>query len=735
MKVTSSVRAYALAIAVCGGALALALPLDAPASCFVLAVIVASLYGGRGPGLLSIVLTSAAFYYFFLRQHNLLAEPESYPRFAAFLGAVLTVAWIVETRRRARIALEKAFEDISRSESQLRAVVNAIPALAWSARPDGSADFFNQTWLDFTGLPAQETVNWGWTAVIHPDDLDRFTQQWRTILDSGNPAEIEGRLRRSDGEYRWFLFRVNPWRDESGAIVKWYGTNTDIQDRKQAEEALRASERDLRLIVDSIPGLVSTRTPAGKAEFVNRRLLDFYGKSLDEVTASDWSSLVHPEDWDRVLRQWSHSVQTGEPFDGEFRTRRADGVYRWVHSRVEPLRDHEGQIVRWYNLLTDVDDRKRVEEALRASEQNLRLIVDSIPGMVGTYTPAGELEFASQQVRDYTGRTLEELKRWELLIHPAERDEVIKVWSQSVESGRPLDVEFRLLGADGSYRWFHARVVPQKNATGRISRWYGLITDINSEKSAKEALLDTQTRLSRATRFATVGELAASIAHEVNQPLAAVVANGQACLRWLSANPPTLEKAREATERIVRDSKEAGEVVRRIRALFKREASEKAPVDVNEIIGEVLSLLEGEMSKRRVALVTSLQKDLPNVGGDRVQLQQLLFNLLLNGIEAMDSISDGHRTLTVRSSLQPGGAALIEINDSGVGIPDTDKVFEAFFTTKEKGLGMGLTLCRSIIEIHNGRLWAVSQGCGTSFFFTLPAVDAAAREHSVTSKV
>ena len=571
--------------------------------------------------------------------------------------------------------------------------------------------------------------------MIHPDDLDRFTQQWRTILDSGNPAEIEGRLRRSDGEYRWFLFRVNPWRDESGAIVKWYGTNTDIQDRKQAEEALRASERDLRLIVDSIPGLVSTRTPAGKAEFVNRRLLDFYGKSLDEVTASDWSSLVHPEDWDRVLRQWSHSVQTGEPFDGEFRTRRADGVYRWVHSRVEPLRDHEGQIVRWYNLLTDVDDRKRVEEALRASEQNLRLIVDSIPGMVGTYTPAGELEFASQQVRDYTGRTLEELKRWELLIHPAERDEVIKVWSQSVESGRPLDVEFRLLGADGSYRWFHARVVPQKNATGRISRWYGLITDINSEKSAKEALLDTQTRLSRATRFATVGELAASIAHEVNQPLAAVVANGQACLRWLSANPPTLEKAREATERIVRDSKEAGEVVRRIRALFKREASEKAPVDVNEIIGEVLSLLEGEMSKRRVALVTSLQKDLPNVGGDRVQLQQLLFNLLLNGIEAMDSISDGHRTLTVRSSLQPGGAALIEINDSGVGIPDTDKVFEAFFTTKEKGLGMGLTLCRSIIEIHNGRLWAVSQGCGTSFFFTLPAVDAAAREHSVTSKV
>ena len=599
MKVPSPVRLYGLAIIASCIALAVALPLDAPSSCFALAVIVSSVYGGRGPGLLAIVLTSIAFDYFFLPpQRVLIVKPESLPRFVAFLGAVLTIAWIIETRRRTSAALAKAFEEIRRSEQQLREVVNAIPTLAWSVRPDGSADFFNQKWLDFTGLSAKDALNWGWTAIIHPDDRDRLMQHWQRILTAETHAEIEARLRRVDGEYRWFLFRVNPWRDESGAIVRWYGTNTDIEDRKRAEEAVRASEQDLRLIVDSIPGMI------------------------------------------------------------------------------------------WTN------------------------------------TPAGELEFASQPVRVYTGKTLDELKHWDSLIHPDERHRVTTAWLHSLATGVPLDAEFRLRRADGSYCWFRARVVAQYTVSGRISRWYGLMTDISSERSANEALLDTQARLSQATQLATISELAASIAHEINQPLAAVVANGHACLRWLAAGPPALDKAREAAERIVRDGKDAGEVVRRIRALFKKGTFENTPVDLNQIIGEVLSLLAVEMSKRHVALTTCLQQDLPLVEGDRVQLQQLLLNLLLNGIEALNAVPEGSRRLMVRSTLQAGCVAQIEINDSGVGLQNPDKVFEAFFTTKENGLGMGLTLCRSIIEAHLGRLWAVSPGCGTSFFFTLPALEA-----------
>jgi signal transduction histidine kinase len=256
---------------------------------------------------------------------------------------------------------------------------------------------------------------------------------------------------------------------------------------------------------------------------------------------------------------------------------------------------------------------------------------------------------------------------------------------------------------------------------GRLTRWYGLLIDIDDRKIMEDALRSTQTRLSRAMQTATVGELAASIAHEINQPLAAVVTNGHACLRWLSTESPSLGKAREAAERIVRDGKEAGEVVRRIRALFRRTAIEKVALDLNDVIGEVLRLLQGETARRRVIVGTDLGQDLAPVTGDRVQLQQLILNLLLNGIEAMDSVADRPRTLFIRSLREGEDTVRVEIRDSGVGLKDPDAVFEAFFTTKENGMGMGLAICRSIVEAHNGRLWAASGvGPGTTFCFTLP---------------
>ena len=243
----------------------------------------------------------------------------------------------------------------------------------------------------------------------------------------------------------------------------------------------------------------------------------------------------------------------------------------------------------------------------------------------------------------------------------------------------------------------------------------------------EEALRSSQARLSRAIQTATVGEFAAAIAHEINQPLAAVVTNGQACLRWLAAQPPGMAKAHEAAERIVRDGKEAGEVVRRIRALFKQAAVEKIELDLNEVIGEVLHLLNGETTRRRVAVETDLGQDLAPVAGDRVQLQQVVFNLLLNGIEAMDPVVDRPKKLFICSKRPSPETVLVEVRDSGTGLKDPDRIFEAFFTTKENGMGMGLAICRSIIDAHHGRLWAASgEGAGTTFSFTLPVQAAAA---------
>ena len=248
-----------------------------------------------------------------------------------------------------------------------------------------------------------------------------------------------------------------------------------------------------------------------------------------------------------------------------------------------------------------------------------------------------------------------------------------------------------------------------------------LRSQMSERQRAEEALRKTQERLSVASQFATVGELAASIAHEVSQPLAAVVSNGNACLRWLSAQPPNIAKAVEAAERIVRDGKDAGEVVRRVRALFKRAPHEEVTLDLNEVIGEVLSLLQSRTAMRRVIVETDLGPDLPPVIGDRVQLQQLILNLALNGIEAMDPVTDRAKRLFIRSKRESEDAVLVEIRDSGVGLKDPDAVFDAFFTTKENGMGMGLAICRSIVQSHNGRLWAASgEGPGATFCFTLP---------------
>ena len=244
---------------------------------------------------------------------------------------------------------------------------------------------------------------------------------------------------------------------------------------------------------------------------------------------------------------------------------------------------------------------------------------------------------------------------------------------------------------------------------------------IGAKRRIDETLTKTQARLSRATQIATVAEFAASIAHEISQPLSAVVANGQACLQWLSAEPPNLTNARVAAERIIRDGKDAGEVVRHIRALFKKTTPEKIALSVNEVIDEVLSLVYNETVRRGIAIETDLEMELPLTLGDRVQLQQVIFNLLLNGMEAMETVANRPKKLHIRSKLQSSDTILVEIRDYGTGLADSEKVFEAFYTTKEKGMGMGLSICRSIVEAHGGGLGITpSQGPGTTFFFTLP---------------
>jgi PAS domain S-box-containing protein len=360
---------------------------------------------------------------------------------------------------------------------------------------------------------------------------------------------------------------------------------------------------------------------------------------------------------------------------------------------------------------------------LQSSEDRLRLVIDTIPAQVWSTAPDGSVDFINRRWLESTGLSAETTVgwNWSSAVHPDDLTRFVDALHRALAAGEPMESEARLRQADGKYRWFLIRNVPLRDELGNIVNWYGTSIDIEDRKQAEDALRQAQADLAHVNRVNTMGELTASIAHEVNQPLAAVVASGYACLRFLSAQPPSLAKAQEAVESIVRDGTAAGEVVRRIRALFKRAAIEKVKLDLNEVIREVLSLLRGETERRLVLVETDLGKDMAPVMGDRVQLQQLLLNLLLNGVEAMDPVLDRSKKLFIRSKRDGPETVLVEIQDCGVGLKDSEKVFEAFVTTKENGMGMGLAICRSIVEAHNGRLWATSgEGPGATFCFTLP---------------
>ncbi len=494
-------------------------------------------------------------------------------------------------------------------------------------------------------------------------------------------------------------------------------------------EEANVSEEHFRTLVNSVPALVNILTAGGDIEFTNQPLLDYFGRTVEELRGWAGSDVIHPDDLATVSAAWKQSVEAGTPFDLQHRLRRADGRYRWFQGRILPLRDHNNRIVRWYSVLTDIDDLKRAEEQARRSEAFLveaqRLsrtggwMHDIASGTVVTW-PEG----SSEMLRVYGAEPGEDTSApafWFNRIHPEDRQRVLELFTRCEVEKTDYRADYRILLPDGTVKYQHSVGHPVLNASGELVQFVGTAMDTTDQWHAEEALRQTQSRLAQAAQIATVAELSASIAHEVNQPLAAVVANAHACLRWLSAEPPNLAKAAESAERIVRDGKDAGEVVRRIRALFSRAESEKVVLDVNELIAEVVHLLEREAAKRHVGVATHFAEDLPPVVGDRVQLQQLVLNLLLNAIESMDSVLDRPRTISIHSKRRSGNAALIEITDSGAGLRDPDRAFEAFFSTKENGMGMGLAICRSIIEEHDGELWAASdKGSGTTFSFTLP---------------
>jgi PAS domain S-box-containing protein len=606
------------------------------------------------------------------------------------------------------------------NELTFRQMMDGISALVAVLTPDGAVEFVNRQVLDYFGKSLEELKEWTSTDAVHPDDAPGAVAVLSRSLPSGQPYDIELRQRGADGVYRWFHVQGLPVKDEAGGIHRWCILQTDIDERRRAEHALRESERELRQLIDSVPAMIAVADAKGKTEYANRRAIEYLDTTLEEFRDRAMM-FVHPDDQELLKSAWMRCNALGQPMDLAHRLRRFDGAYRWVHVRGEPFLDDRGAILRWYYVFTDIDDQRSAEEALRERERHLRLLVETIPALVSRSTPEGWLDYVDPRVVEYTGRTMEQIDLD--VIHPDDQVSHVRKLHHALETGEAWDDTYRIRRADGAYRWFYDRVEPARDQDGRVVCWYAVKIDINDTREMEETLRSTRRRLSAATQIATVAELSASIAHEINQPLASVVTNAHACQTWLHHQPPNLERAQATLERIIRDGHSAAEVVQRIRALFRATTPVMTLLDMNQIVNEVLRVLSDELRDSCIVVETKLEADLPMIEVDHVQLQQTLINLVHNAIEAMDGVKGRDKSLVI-SSRREGDELLVQVRDHGLGIQHPAVIFDPFFTTKGSGMGMGLSICRSIIEAHGGRIWATAnEDAGTTFSFTLPLSD------------
>ena len=618
----------------------------------------------------------------------------------------------------------------------LRALIETIPGLVVCVLADGSAEFANRAWRKYSGRPLQELTGSGWQTTIHPDDLPTLIREWTLATAAGESFETEARIRRADGEYQWFAIRktLSVSRDQVGKpLLRTLIACEDIQERKQAEDRLQQSEQRWQTAFENSAIGIMMRDRSDRFLAANKAFRNMLGYTELELRRLRSMDVTYEEDRELNLKL-IEELREGkrQHFEMEKRYVRKGGTLVWVRTNVTlvPGTGDVGPCL--FTIVEDITERKKEESERRYIEQRYRVMVETASDAVVCIDEGGAVLLANPATKkvfgydptDLIGKPLtmlmpEYLRRLHengLRRYSATGRRHIN-WQGTELTGLrkggqefPVEISFGELTADG-HRIFT-----------------GFIRDISERKQAEElraSLHATQLELAQVSRLTTMGELAASIAHEVNQPLTAVTNNANACLRLLARHNLDPDVLRRALEEIVGDGTRASTVIARIRAFLKKAPTERKELDINEVIEEVLVLARRELSENRVLLELELTKTLPLVLVDRVQLQQVLLNLIMNGIEAMTAVTDRPRMLWVQSGVEESGDVMVTVRDSGSGLgSEADRVFTPFFTTKTSGMGMGLSISRSLVESHGGRLWTTPNSPhGAIFSFTMPAGD------------
>jgi PAS domain S-box-containing protein len=795
---------------------------------------------------------------------------------------------------------KRAEEVARRSEEELRGFVNAVPAFVWSALPDGAVDFVNEQWLEFTGLPKQDASGWKWQAAVHPDDRSRLVADWRKALRNGQSVQGEVRVRRADGEFRWWFLRSVPLHDAAGNIVKWYGSGVDIDDRKRTESLFTGEKRILEMVAigaslaeildslcrlveeqasgvlasillldgdrlrhggapglpkayaDAIDGIVigpsagscgtaayrgepvivadiatdplwatyrdlalphslracwstpvfssqgkviatfamyhrEPRRPARRDQEIIDQITHLAGVAIQQKAAQEklqrseaylaeaqklthtggwvWdarsqkvlycseemfriygldpreSSLtrenfrqrIHPEDRDWVEKRFEKVLREKKDGFAEYRVRLPDGTVRYINASGHPVLDEDGELIEFVGTAVDVTERKRTELERRRLASLVEQAADLMAiADLGGGTPI-YLNKAGLKMVGFDSWEEARTRRGIHYMFPEDRQFVNEVlWPTVLEKGCwSGEMRFRHFKTGEPIPILYSAFRIDDPETGQPVNVGNVCRDITERKRAEAEARESDRRyremqmeLAHANRVATMGQLTASIAHEVNQPIAATVINAEAALRWLGAGSLNPEEVRQALTSIIKDGNRAAEVINRIRALIKKAPPRKDRLEVNGVILEIIELTRGEAARNGISVSTELADHLPVVGADRVQLQQVLLNLVVNAIEAMGATDEGPRELLISTGEVDSSSVMVAVRDSGPGVELAmlTRIFDSFYTTKQTGLGLGLSICRSIIEAHGGRLWAsANQRRGATFQFTLPA--------------
>jgi PAS domain S-box-containing protein len=654
------------------------------------------------PAVVSLIALGCLAYFF---APSIYAFRIDYEEDAVTAVAFLTTAWIVAglvQRIRAR-------------QDELANLFDSIRALVWNASPDGAVDFSNQRFREYTGFSTEQLRGWGWMDALHPED--RRPDEWRAALAAGEAFEKEARLRSASGEYRWFVLRLMPIRNERGTVSKWYGIASDIENRRRTLEALRVSEERWRAVFEHNPTMYFIVDAGGTVLSVNPFGAEQLGYSVDELVGRSVLDVFHPADRSIIELNAAKCLEApGQATNWEARKLRKDRTMLWVRETARAMLMKGRPVL--LIVCEDISDRKRTENLNRR-------IFECLPDLVSVI----DRDYRYCQVNP----TYEQV--WGV---PA--DKIIGTHARDLVGQDTFDRRSKpnldrcFCGEAASFaewidspagrKYWVVTYSPLQVESERVEAALMVARDLTELMRASDKIRDAENQLAHANRVATMGQLTASIAHEVNQPITGVVTNAHAALRFLDAEPVDVNELRQILDDIVRGGNRASEIVARIGRFVKKRPPRLDRFDMNEAILEVVSLTRSQMADKGVSLHTDLARSLPPVHADRIQLQQVLLNLIVNAIEAMTSEANGSRNLLISADADEANGVRVAVADSGPGVrPDgLERLFDAFYTTKYSGMGMGLAISRSIVEAHGGRLWvAPNSPRGAVFQFNVPA--------------